>query len=123
MESIDPKNITPRRDWALVLTHPRKKHTAGGILLPEHETYSEKVAIGTGEVISVGPGEMAAKLDLKPGDRIAFRTYLKHAHKLELGLKWSDGTEKYYSLVALSDIDAVLGPGVEVGAFSGKTDS
>ena len=114
--------ITPRRDWVLVLDGPRKVHTAGGILVPTAETGIEKVSVGSGELVAVGPGVKNDKLGLRVGDKVVYRSFLKHAHKIETDDKWSDGSSKIYFLMSSDDLLSVADPGLEVGVFSGKVE-
>lgn len=117
---MDVTKIRPREGWVLVLDDQRKKETSGGIILPGVETGAEKVTEGSGTVIRVGNGEKNAKAGLENGVRIVYRSFLKHAHRLDTDDKWEDGQPKHYFLMNSDDVLAVMAPGVEVGVFSGR---
>lgn len=113
MPVLDPHKIRPKRDWVVVKDDPRPNKTAGGIFLPGMETGVEKVKEGTGEVISVGPGEKNQALGLEPGQKICYRGFLKHANRIE--------TENdHYFFMASDDILGIVPEGVNVGVFSGR---
>lgn len=116
----DIPKIIPRRDWVLILDCPRKIHTKGGILVPTTETGVEKISVGSGELVAIGPGTKNDALGLKVGDKAVYRSFLKHAHKIETDAKWSDGSPKIYFLMSSDDLLSVADPGLEVGVFSGK---
>jgi co-chaperonin GroES (HSP10) len=76
---------------------------------------------GVGHVIRTGPGHTITKgkrygevipPPVKPGDRVAFRRFLKDAIPLQkVG-------ETEYCLIAAGDLMATLPEGVEIGVFS-----
>jgi co-chaperonin GroES (HSP10) len=105
------ESIIPKRDWALVVCDPRPE-TVGGLFLPQEELGVEKVMERSGKVLRLGPGDKWEKLDLKEGDRIIFRGFIKHASPIES----EDGREAF--LMDLDDIIAVADEDVTVGAFS-----
>lgn len=110
-------DIRPRRDWVLVLQEPRKE-LVGHIFLPS-DTGIEKVTESSGHIVRLGPGIKAEKLELKVGDRIIFRGYLKYANPVDHDERWGDGSKKEYFLMSLDDVFAVVPEDLNVGAFSG----
>ena len=116
---IDPKSIRPRRDWAVVLQDRRKSVLSSGLIIPE-ETNHEKLHEGSGTIIRLNAGPVATAGELKEGDRVMYRTYLRHARKLPTEQKWEDGEPMEFFLVSVDDFTAVLEPGVEIGLLSEK---
>lgn len=113
--SCDVRSIRPRRDWVLVRAEQRHKYV-GDIFIPV-ETGVEKVTENAGTVLAVGPGDKAQALDLSPGTRIVYRTFLKHATPVESDETWPDGEKVECFLMAVDDIMAVVGKDVAVGVF------
>lgn len=120
MKTFDPQSIRPKREWVIVLADKRRERTGGGIFLPGHETGIEKVTEGAGEIIALGSGLKAEKLNLSVGQRVVYRDFLKHANPIPNNEKWEDGSEKRYFLMAIDDLISVISPGVDVGVFSGR---
>lgn len=116
---MDPTKIRPRRDWVLVLDDPRKEVLASGILLPT-ETGAEKVTEGAGTLVRIGTGDKVKALNIEPGLRVVYRSYLKYANPIESEETWPSGVKKRYFLMSCEDLFAVVQPGVEVGVFSGR---
>jgi co-chaperonin GroES (HSP10) len=117
---VNPRNIRPRRDWALVLADARKTVLASGIILPGEETGVEKVTERAGMVIRLGPSVRAGVMGLKEEDRIVFRGFIKHHMPIETDELWEDGSKKEYFLMDIADVFAVTDPDVNVGVFSGR---
>jgi co-chaperonin GroES (HSP10) len=115
---IDPHKVHPIGEWAVVLAEPRKKVVGGGLILTDELTNMERVEGGAGTVINVGTSEKFKTLDLVQGSRVLYRGFLKYANPIETDEKWSDGEKKHYFLIKLADIISVLGPEVDVGAYS-----
>lgn len=111
---MNPLNVRPCRDWALVRCDPRKTELASGIVLPPSETGAEKVMERAGTLLRLGVGVKAEKLGLQPGQRILFRGFLKHAQPVEA----DDGSECF--LMSIDDILSIIDDTTEVGAFSGR---
>lgn len=117
---IDVYKLIPRRDWALILADARSEKTAGGILKPSLETQAEKMSMWTGTIIRLGPGEKNGTLGLEKGLRVAYRSFLKHAHSFENGEKWESGETKAFFLINSDDILMTVTDDVEVGILSSK---
>lgn len=115
MALLNPKTVKPRRDWVLVLNEPRKEVLSSGIVLAV-ETGVEKVTEGAGRVIRSGGGKCDSLL--RDGDRIAYRSFLKHATPIETDEKWEDGRKKEYFLMSVDDIMAVIPDAIDIGVFS-----
>ncbi len=100
-------------NWMLVKADPRVKKTAGGIHLPDQIVMVERVMEGSGRVLAVGPrvhdilGD-----DLRVGDRIMFRGFLKDAFN---EFQEEDGCKIF--LLKAEDALMVLGQDVDVGEF------
>lgn len=116
----DPTAIRPKKDFAVVLAEPRKAQLSSGIFLPTAETGAEKVTEGAGRVIRVGPGKKGPALELKEGDRVVYRGFLKVANPVTTDETWPDGTPKEYFLMAIDDIMLVVPEDVDVGVYSGR---
>lgn len=118
---MNPRDVRPRRDWALVLANPRKTQLASGLFLPGEETGIEKVTELAGEIVRLGPSEhIVEKTGVKAGDKVVFRGFLKYASPVPHDERWEDGQKKEYFLIDLRDLLAVTDPDVEVGVFSGR---
>jgi co-chaperonin GroES (HSP10) len=117
MFQVDPHSVRPKRDWAIIRQDLRKSVLSSGIILAA-ETAAEKLHEGSGVVIRLGEGPKSAACGLKQGDRVLYRTYLRHAVPIETDQKWLDGTKMEYFFMDVSDIVAVIDPGLEVGALS-----
>lgn len=109
----DWRQFTPIDSWLLVKADPRVKKTAGGILLPDQIVSVERVMEGSGKVLRMGPRvKEEFGDDLKEGDRIMFRGFLKDAfHEFEE----EDGCRIF--LLKAADALAVLDAETDVGAF------
>jgi co-chaperonin GroES (HSP10) len=117
MFTADPHNIRPKRDWAIILQDPRKSVLSSGILLPM-ETNDEKLHEGSGIVIRLGVGPKVTGTSLREGDRVLYRTYLRHAVTIDSDKKWSDGSRMEFFFMDVTDIAAVISTDLEVGALS-----
>lgn len=84
--------LQPLADWVVAEQEDAVTKTASGLYLPEKSAEKPKVA----KVIKVGK----AVKEIKPGDRIVYKTYSTTEIKL-------DGTE--YVLVKEEDILATVG--------------
>lgn len=115
---IDPRSLRPRNEWAIILAEPRKNTTSGGLILTDELTKAERVEGGAGELISVGSSEKFQTMDLVQGSRVLYRGFLKYANPIESEETWPDGQKKQYFFIKLDDIISVLGPDVDVGAYS-----
>jgi co-chaperonin GroES (HSP10) len=116
----NPATIRPKKDFVTVLAEPREVRLDSGIFLPQQETGAEKVTEGAGRVMRVGPGKKAEAVDLKEGDRVLYRGFLKYANPIETDETWPDGTPKQYFLMAVDDILSVIPDEVKVGIYSGR---
>lgn len=114
---LDPYAVRPKRDWAIVRQDQRKSTLSSGIVLPT-ETNAEQLHEGSGIIIRLGAGLKAAALGLKETDRVMYRTYLRHALSFDVRQRWSDDSRMEFFFIDVSDITAVIGPNVEVGALS-----
>lgn len=114
MKHYDPEKIRPRKDWVIVQDDSRREKTSGGIILPTQETGLEKVTEGAGTIIRVGPGDLNRTLDLAPGLRIVYRSFLKYANDIPVESK------NRFFFMSSEDIMAVIAKGVDVGVFSGR---
>lgn len=114
-----PTDIVPRREWVLVLDEPRPEKV-GSLYLPGEETHEEKMMEGAGTVMVLGPGLKKGVLGLEVGQRVMYRSFLKHGNPIEHGETWEDGTKKSYFLMAIDDILAVIPQGLSVGVYGGR---
>jgi co-chaperonin GroES (HSP10) len=114
---VTPALVRPRRDFVLVLADQRKTQLDSGLFLPV-ETGAEKVTEGAGTVIRLGPGEKNEKVGLAPGDRIVYRSFLKHANPVENDERWPGGEKKEYFLMSIDDIMGIADASVSVGVYS-----
>lgn len=119
MFQADPHSIRPMGDWAIVRQDLRKSVLSSGLILPT-ETNEEKLHEGSGIIIRLGSGRMTEATGLQVGDRVLYRTYLRHAVTIETDQKWLDETPMEYFFIKVVDIAAVIGADVEVGALSEK---
>lgn len=121
MFQVDPYEVRPKRDWAIILQDQRKSVRSSGLFLPD-ETNAEKLHEGSGVIIRIGEGPKTKACGLRKEDRVVYRTYLRHAVPIETDQKWLDGTRMEYFFMDVNDIVAVIGPDVEVGALSERKD-
>jgi co-chaperonin GroES (HSP10) len=98
-------------EWVLVQADQRVKKTAGGIHLTDELTMIERKMEGTGRILSVGSRVRVPVIE--PGLRVAFRGFLKDAHKVD---KTEDGCDIF--IIHYKDLLATVEEGVELGAFS-----
>lgn len=117
---IDVYKLIPRRGWALVLADARSDKTEGGIIKPSLETQAEKMSVWTGTLARLGPGERNAALGLENGLRVAYRSFLKHAHSFENGEKWESGETKQFFLINSDDLLMAVTNDVKIGVLSSK---
>ena len=117
MAEYDPNKIRVRDGWLLVLMDERKEQLASGIYLPT-ETGAEKVTEGMATVIRVGAGEKNKTLGLEYGQRIALRSYLKHANPIPTAQVWDSGARKEFFILNVDDVMGILARDVNVGVFS-----
>lgn len=117
MFHTDPYSIRPKRDWAIIRQDQRKSVLSSGIIVPT-ETNAEKLNLGSGVIIRIGQGPKTLGSGLKEGDRVVYRTYLRHAVPIDAEQKWLDGTTMEFFFIDVADIAAVVGPDVDVGAIS-----
>lgn len=113
----DPTKVRVRDGWLVVLAFQRKK-AVGLIHLPVNETGVEKIDTGEGRIVRVGEGKKNETIDLKAGQKIIYRTFLKHANPIPCDEKWEDGEEKRYFIMSSDDVVAISEEDVEVGVFS-----
>jgi co-chaperonin GroES (HSP10) len=123
---VDPHKIQPYGDFVVVELEPRKDRTESGLFLTHSETGVEKVREGAGHVVSVGPGKpfekgplmgQLAPMEVKPGDRVAFRRFLKDVIPL------AKKNDLEYCMIRQDDLLGILAAGVETGPFSeGRND-
>lgn len=119
MFAVDPYIVRPKRDWAIVRQDQRKTVLASGLVLPT-ETHAEKLHEGSGIIIRLGQGPKVKGCNIKEGDRVMYRTYLRHAVPIEAGAKWLDGSPQEFFFIDVSDLTAVIDPDLEVGPLSGS---
>ena len=122
----DPFKVRPRRGFVLLVVDFRKSETASGLIIPVETNY-EKLHEGSGVIVRVNPvdAKRLAAIGVKQGDRVMYRSYLKHANRLEVndGNKfWADGQEKYWSFISIDDLVMWLDYGTEVGLLSERKD-
>ncbi len=98
-------------EWVLVQADPRVKQTSGGIILTDELTQIERHMEGTGRILNVGSRVSIPVIE--PGLRVAYRGFLKDAHKVD---KTEDGCDIF--LIHHKDLLAVVEEGVQLGAFS-----
>ena len=113
----DPYVIRPKRNWAIIRQDKRKSVLSSGIILAE-ETNAEKLHEGSGIVVRLGRGPKVEASGLKEGDRVLYRTYLRHAVPIESEQKWTDGEKMEFFFMCVDDIAAIISPDLEVGALS-----
>jgi len=113
----DPYTIRPKRNWAIIRQDKRKSVLASGIIVAE-ETNAEKLHEGAGTVIRLGRGPKVEASGLKEGDRVLYRTYLRHAVPIDSEQKWIDGEKMEFFFMCVDDIAAIISPDLEVGALS-----
>lgn len=104
--------LRPMGPWVLVKVEPFDEKSKGGVYLPDGNA-EERGGYRTAKVLAVGPGfynegrkAMKAKyapLDLKVGDRVAFRGFLHDVNKHHQGLDTPDK-----SLIHANDIVGVV---------------
>lgn len=112
---LDWKSFKPLHKWLLVKADPRVKKTKGGIELPDELTKIERVMEGTGVVLKVGDDvPEKSGVNLSPGDRIAFRGFLKDAFQ---EFEPEDDGQTIF-LLRVEDVLAVIDENVQMGAFS-----
>ena len=117
MFQADPYAIRPKRGWAIVRQDQRKSVLSSGIILAD-ETIAEKLHEGAGIIIRLGPGPKNEALGIQPGDRVLYRTYLRHAIPIETSQKWLDGTKMEYFFIDTNDLVALISPDLQVGPLS-----
>jgi len=113
----DPYVIRPKRDWAIIRQDLRKSVLSSGIILAT-ETNAEKLHEGSGIIIRLGKGPKVSGCNLSEGDRVVYRTYLRHAVPIYSEQKWIDGTPMEFFFMDVADIAAVISPDTEVGPLS-----
>ena len=121
MFNHDPYVIRPKRDWAIIRQDHRKNVLSSGIVLPT-ETNAEKLHEGSGIIIRLGKGPKVTGSDLKEGDRVLYRTYLRHAIPIYSDQKWIDGAVMEFFFMDVADIAAVISPDTEIGPLSERKD-
>lgn len=104
----------PRSNCVIVRADPRVKKTKGGIVLPEQMLAVERVMEGTGRLVAVG-SEVSKVLgeELKVGDRICYRGFLKDAAPVA---KTEDGCQIF--VLRAEDVLAVISDDTGIGEFS-----
>ena len=113
---LEPTKIKILGARVLIRLDPRVKKTPGGILLPEQVTKIERVMEGSGRVVRVGSATSDSRgpihpVDLKPGDRVMFRGFLKDAAPLST---WGyDGDD--YCIIHKRDILAKIPDVMDIG--------
>lgn len=128
MFTHDPFSIRPKRGWAIIRQDRRKTVLSSGLVLLA-ETNAEKLHEGSGVIIRLGRGPRVEASGLVEGDRVMYRTYLRHAVPIESGLFWpSQGNSEQqaqedlqkmeFFFMSIDDINAVIGPDIQVGAIS-----
>lgn len=128
MFTHDPYVIRPKRGWVIIRHDKRKTRLSSGLIL-EEETNAEKLHEGSGVIIRLGRGPRIEASGLKEGDRVMYRTYLRHAVPIEADLYWpvSGNSEQRlqeepqkmkFFFMSIDDITAVIDSDVEVGAIS-----
>jgi len=116
LHQIDWRKVKPRGKWVLAKSEPRVKQTRGGILLTPEITGLEKVSVEAAEVLEVGAGvQKAIGYDLKPGERFAFRGFLKDGTSYEFQ-KAEDGTVVF--LIDATDILMVVDKDAQIGVYT-----
>ena len=114
---MEPWNIRPNRDWAVVRRDKRKTTMSCGLYFPV-ELNHEQLHEGSGFIVRIGVGPIAKSEELSSGQRILYRSYLKDIHPLPTGQRWEDGELQEFALISLKDVLAQLDPDVEVGLLS-----
>lgn len=118
--TYSPVNVRPRDGWVVVLAEKREKKLQSGIYLPNHETGVEKVCEGAGVLVRIGGGEKNKLLDVKVGQRVLYRGFLRWANPIETEEKWDDGENKQYFIMNVDDVFAIIEGNTQVGIFSGR---
>lgn len=111
MELLNWRQFRPIGKLVLVKADPRVKKTKGGIHLTEELTKIERVMEGTGRVLRAGPEAMK---DVEPGERIAYRGFLKDVHCNTF--EKEDDCDVF--ILRIEDVLMVIPDDVEMGAFS-----
>lgn len=119
MFTHDPFTIRPKRGWVIIRHDKRKTRLASGLIL-EEETNAEKLHEGSGVIIRLGRGPRVEASGLKEGDRVMYRTYLRHAVPIEADLFWpgEESQKMKFFFMSIDDITAVIDSDLEVGAIS-----
>ncbi len=120
MQTYSPQQVRPMRNWVSILVEPRVEKLASGIFLSPNESGAEKISMGSGWIVRVGSGVKNEALSLRPGDRVVFRGYLKHANPFPTEEKWEDGRPKEYFLMSVEDLVAVVPEKLNVSVASGR---
>jgi Chaperonin 10 Kd subunit len=118
--------VRPRRDWVLILNEPRKTFLQkSNLFLPGEETGVEKVTESAGHIIRFGPSDhLVRELGLKEGDRVVYRSFLKHHMPVPSEETWQhDGSKKEFFLMDIADIMAVVPEEADIGVFSRPSQS
>lgn len=102
----------PIRDGVLIKADERVKKTKGGIILTDALTKVERVMEGTGVVLKVGPD--VHEDDLKVGERVCYRGFLKDVHRN--AFEPIKGCDVF--LLKFDDVLMVIPDSIEMGAFS-----
>lgn len=100
-------------EWVVVRADPRVKQTTGGILLTDQLTQVERVMEGTGRILSMGSRVLGLVQGLELGTRVAYRGFLKDAHKID---KAEDGSDIF--VIHAQDLLAAVDDDVRMGAYS-----
>jgi len=87
---LDVNKIKPLGPWILVKTDPAPTQSSGGIYLPDGNL-QERLGHVKATILRTGPGKLATGRaaqrrkyephDLKPGDRVVFRGFLKESNR------------------------------------------
>lgn len=120
MFHYDPYSIRPLRDWVIILQDRRKEVLSSGIVIPT-ETNAEKLHEGSGVIIRLGGGPKIVSSSLVEGDRVLYRTYLRHAIPIYSDRRWIDGPLMEFFFMSVMDIAAVISSDFEVGALSERS--
>ncbi len=100
-------------EWVVVRADPRVKQTRGGIHLTDTLIQAERFMEGTGHILSIGGRVSNIVPGLEPGQRIAYRGFLKDAHPVA---KTEDGCDIF--IIHCDDLLAAIDEETRTGITS-----
>jgi co-chaperonin GroES (HSP10) len=97
--------------WVVVQADPRVKQTPGGIHITDALVQIERTMEGTGRILNMGSRVSNIVQGIEPGQRVAYRGFLKDAHPID---KTEEGADIFIIhaddlLAAIDDEDIRMG--------------